>query len=353
MWAFREPKVCWLHVSLFEVDPLKNQHTLFHISGTRTLFAALLVFVASGCASESGDDSNGSGAGGSVGTGGDAGTGGSGTGGAGTGGAGTGGAGTGGAGSGGLGSGGVIGSGGAPSTGGMDATGGTPGTGGTDLGTGGEVQTGYQPCPAEGPCKILPLGDSITHGMRQTNSGYVFDGGYRIELFRLATEDGHDITFTGTQPPNGPDTVAGQPFPKDHEGVSGDVINGIATRGVNAIQQETPHIILVHAGTNDLNGMSQGMSDRLGNLMDDLIENAPDALVVVSSIIPFTGGEVSYNATIEPMVETRANAGAHIIFVDQHEGFPNSELGDGVHPNTEGYARMGAKWYGAIESYLP
>jgi lysophospholipase L1-like esterase len=189
--------------------------------------------------------------------------------------------------------------------------------------------------------------------MMQDNGAYVFNGGYRVELFRLATEAGHDITFTGTQTPNGPGTVAGVPFPGDHEGVSGDIISGIANRGVGAIEQEMPHIILVHAGTNDLNGMSQGMSDRLEDLMDDLIESAPDALLVVSSIIPFTGGEVAYNATIEPMIETRAGAGAHIIFVDQHAGFPNSQLGDGVHPNLAGYARMGAKWYEAIEGYLP
>lgn len=276
-----------------------------------------------------------------------------------TGGSGTGGSATGGAGTGGLlGSGGAMASGGS-SSGGVPGAGGDQGSGGVDSGTGGDpgtggdLQAGYQPCPLLGPCKILPLGDSITHGMRQTDSGYVFDGGYRIELFRLATESDHDITFTGTQPPNGPDEVAGVPFPRDHEGVSGDIITGIANRGVSATQEEMPHIILVHAGTNDLNGMSQGMSDRLGDLMDDLIESAPDALLVVSSIIPVNGGEVTYNATIEPMVDERANAGAHILFVDQYADFPNSELGDGVHPDLAGYARMGAKWYDAIESYLP
>lgn len=90
--------------------------------------------------------------------------------------------------------------------------------------------------------------------------------------------------------------------------------------------------------------------------MDKLIEEAPDALIVVSTIIPlpFAASAVaSFNAEIEPMVEARASQGAHILFVDQFEGFPEGELGDGVHPNDTGYARMGAKWYQAIESYLP
>jgi lysophospholipase L1-like esterase len=51
-------------------------------------------------------------------------------------------------------------------------------------------------------------------------------------------------------------------------------------------------------------------------------------------------------------VQTRASAGKHVILVDQFTGFPTSELGDGVHPNQAGYARMAGVWYEAIKSYL-
>jgi lysophospholipase L1-like esterase len=99
-----------------------------------------------------------------------------------------------------------------------------------------------------------------------------------------------------------------------------------------------------------------GADMRLGALMDELIEQAPDALVVVSSLIPWpdqANGIQALNAEIPGLVQERAAQGAHIIFVDQFAGFPANELGDGIHPNPTGYARMAAKWYAAIESYLP
>lgn len=303
-----------------------------------------------GGVSSGGTASGGTGTGGVVATGGALATGGISSGGS---------TGTGGAATGGSSSGGTQSTGGADATGGSASGGSGAGSGGTgsggEVGSGGEQGSGgaqgvWSPCPETGACKILPLGDSITFGL--AGSG----GGYRVELFRLATEAGHEITFTGTQTPNGPDMVAGVAFPKNHAGISGQTISQIAGRIPNPDMQDVPHIVLVHAGTNDMNGMPGGATDRLGDLMDKLIEEAPDALIVVSTIIPlpFAASAVaSFNAEIEPMVEARASQGAHILFVDQFEGFPEGELGDGVHPNDTGYARMGAKWYQAIESYLP
>lgn len=236
--------------------------------------------------------------------------------------------------------------------GGGDGTGGSSASGseptGSSGGSGGSPEEGFQPCPATGPCKILPLGDSITVGLG-------FDGGYRVELFRLARKDGHEITFTGTQQPNGPAMVDGVPFPRNHEGISGQTIQEIANRVPSPALREMPHIVLLHAGTNDMWRGANGADTRLGALLDELIAEAPDALIVVSNIIPFPQAAASvnaYNAAIPGLVEERAKAGAHIIFVDQFTGFPTSELGDGVHPNEAGYARMARAWYGAIADYL-
>ena len=64
--------------------------------------------------------------------------------------------------------------------------------------------TGFVPCPTDGtPCRVMPLGDSITDGIDMT-IGYASNGGYRLELFRQAVTAGHEITFVGTRPPNGP-----------------------------------------------------------------------------------------------------------------------------------------------------
>ncbi len=255
-----------------------------------------------------------------------------------------------------VGTGGATGGGVSGGSGGLGGTmgvgGAAAGTGGGGVGSGGQSSHGWHPCPLAEPCKVLPLGDSITEGMPQ------FNGGYRVNLFKLAIADGHDITFTGFNrpgnPPNGPDTVDGVAFPKDHAGVSGALIDAIGVQFDEALAIQQPHIVLVHAGTNDLFGSPTGASDRLSNLVDKITTAAPDALVVVCSLIPLpgNGSMAAYNQGVEPMVQSKAEAGAHVIFVDQNTDFPTSELADGVHPNENGYARMGATWYGAIQDYL-
>lgn len=210
-------------------------------------------------------------------------------------------------------------------------------------------------CPQDEPCKILPLGDSITEGMVQVNGSYQFNGGYRVSLFEAAVNDGKNITFVGRQS-NGPNTVAGETFPKNNEGYSGWTIQQIDGIVPSPAMDDEPHIILLHIGTNDMFQGSNGAIDRLETLIRDIVNNQPDSLLAVSNVIPFplaSGATNSYNAEIPGLVEQIANElDANIIFVDQFEGFPTGELGDGVHPNEAGYDRMGLKWYSAIEEYL-
>jgi hypothetical protein len=279
------------------------------------------------------------------------------TGGASTGGASTGGSQAGGAGGvgnpGGGGSGGQPGNKGGAGAGGMAVGGGGASNGGSGGGSGGGGTSsgggasGFQPCPAAEVCKILPLGDSITDGIG-------FSGGYRVELFNKATMDGHDITFVGGSM-NGPSMVAGKTFPKNHEGHSGWTISQIDGITPDPALGPKPHIVLLHIGTNDMYQMPSGAPERLGTLIDQIVTTLPDALLVVSNIIPFPQGAAAvttYNAAVPGIVNMRISAGKHIILVDQFKDFPTSELGDGVHPNQAGYARMAGVWYTAIESYL-
>jgi lysophospholipase L1-like esterase len=232
------------------------------------------------------------------------------------------------------------------------AQGGAGGTAQGGAGGTGGGSTGFDPCPPAGTaCKILPLGDSITDGIGTAVRG----GGYRVELFSKAVADNKTITFVGGSM-NGPDMVAGKPFPKSHEGHSGWTIGRVDTDIIPmpALNSD-PHIVLVHLGTNDMYQMPAGADTRLGMLMDQIIAELPNALLVVSSIITYPPEEddvEAFNAKIPGLVMTRASAGKHVIFVDQHQGFPESELSDGIHPGNAGYDRMGTVWYNAIKSYL-
>jgi hypothetical protein len=212
--------------------------------------------------------------------------------------------------------------------------------------------SGFDPCPAAGSCKVLPLGDSITYGSPTNN------GGYRVELFTRAVTSGKHLTFVGSQS-DGPATVAGMPFPANNEGHPGWTIAqvaGIATP--SSALQASPEIVLLHIGTNDLPNSLSGASDRLAQLVDQILAALPSSLLVVAQIMPLPWAEssvVTYDAAIPGIVQARAAKGKHIILVDMNTGFPSSNgfASDNIHPNdTVGYPWMGDNWYGTIAPYL-
>lgn len=298
----------------------------------------------SGTGGKTSGGAGGTGAGGET-TAGAAGGGGS-SGGAGEGAGGTGAeAGSGGDGAGMSGAGGAMAGGGG--AGGADA--GSSGAGGGAGVAGASGAAGFQPCPASGPCIILPFGDSIT-------DGFGTGGGYRIELFRRARADGHDITYVGSLQ-NGPNQVDGVTFPRRHEGHSGWRIAQLVPLIPSPAFDTIPHVVLLMIGTNDVNNndsLAQAPA-RLGNLLDEIVATAPEALVVVAKITPLSSRDAqvrAYNDAIPEVVASRVAAGKHLIVVDQYTDFPLIELVDGVHPSTDGYARMAGVWYRAIEPYL-
>jgi len=264
------------------------------------------------------------------------------------------------------GSGGSAGGGGAGfGSGGRTAMGGAPGTGGGSAG--GASSGGYQPCQSN-PCKVLPLGDSITYGVDDEGNG-----GYRGPLFADIVAGGQKVTFTGSLM-NGPTTVSGQTFPKRNEGHSGWGISevtpysnnnaGIATLipspAFSSGSGGTPEIILLHIGTNDSGSFSSAqMQTDLKGLLDKLFTNAPNALVVLAKIIPLgydpnNATIKSYNQALPGIVQTLADAGKHIVLVDMNTGYAASNYGsDSIHPNTAGYKFMADRWYAAIGPLLP
>jgi hypothetical protein len=236
----------------------------------------------------------------------------------------------------------------------------TAGTGGGSAGssaggTGGSGGGGaYRPCPTDGSaCKILPLGDSITWGIQ-------YDGAYRVQLFTKAVADGHKITFTGSVS-NGPNMVSNQPFPRANEGHSGWRIDQITGLVPKPALDTVPHIVLLMIGTNDVYAASgqATMPERLGTLLDKLINAAPNALIVVAKITPLNNAGSNatiktYNDAIPGLVQARAAAGKHIMLGDMNTGFTSAMLSnDGVHPNKSGYDFMGDTWYTLISSFLP
>jgi hypothetical protein len=256
-------------------------------------------------------------------------------------------------GGGGSGSGGAGGNGGAGGSGGAGA--GASGASGGGASAGGA--SGFNPCPASGDCKVLPLGDSITFGTPTANGP-----GYRAQLFINAKMDGKKMTLVGSQQAgptnvkvNGMDVA----FPRGNEGYPGITIGDLDTKhvqGNKSAVNDMAHIVLLHIGTNDMSAGAAAAPDKLSAIIDHLTTALPNSLIAVSSIIPLPFAQAAvttYNSKVPGIVQTKASAGKHVIFVDQFKDFPASELGDGVHPNDAmGYPRMGNVWYAAIKSYL-
>jgi lysophospholipase L1-like esterase len=255
---------------------------------------------------------------------------------------------------------GAAGGAGAAGTGaGPGGRGGSGGAGSGGAGSGGS--SAYNPCPTNGdPCKILPLGDSITHGY-----GSADDAGYRSQLFKLIVAANQKVTFTGSLT-NGPTQVSGQTFPRSHEGHDGWTIDpGYSTYGAGGISSlipspalsGNPHIILLHIGTNDTGFMdAANMSTRLESLLDKIAQAAPNALIVLAQITPLgynSSPLTTYNSRLPGIVQSHAAKGQHIIGVDMSKmPVPADIASDNVHPNDQGYAYMANIWYAGIKNLL-
>lgn len=218
----------------------------------------------------------------------------------------------------------------------------------------------FDPCPPSGPCRIMPFGDSITFGVGSTG------GGYRLPLFEALSGGRRAFTFVG-RVANGPETWKGATFPRGHEGYSGYTIEpcggrpGIAPLAIGAVTAAKPHVVLLMIGTNDVGAGCdlKTAGERLGRLIDTLVEAAPEALVVVASPVPsqdpvFDEHAQVYARDIPEVVRLRRASGKHVLFVDMQPTFQAEAsfrtrlFTDVLHPNDAGYAVMAKVWLSAL-----
>lgn len=121
--------------------------------------------------------------------------------------------------------------------------------------------------------------------------------------------------------------------------------------------------MLIHAGTNDMNpdpsistegNDPTGASQRLGALIDQVIEACPDATILVAMIINTCDDTQEpqtqqYQALIPGVVQQRSDNGSHVLAVD-FTTFSTSNLhtDDCIHPTNAGYQLFGDYWYDFI-----
>jgi len=206
--------------------------------------------------------------------------------------------------------------------------------------------------------KIMPLGDSITAGYQAEL------GGYRWPLENLLLDAGYAFDYVGSlsiaSPPSMP-----RPWHEGHGGYqieSADGGNQLAGAVVDsALRTYQPDVILLLAGTNNLNFPDTLYPDRTSAMYDRLLAQifslSPD-VGVIASPVPWKKSVppdqvMAFNQRVAAIVDRYADAGYHITWVsgmtDAIDGGVEN-LPDGIHPSQPAYERMAVEWFQAIES---
>ncbi|KAL9630606.1 MAG: hypothetical protein Q9204_004635 [Flavoplaca sp. TL-2023a] len=184
--------------------------------------------------------------------------------------------------------------------------------------------------------RILPLGASTTQGFASSDNL-----GYRKILYDTLRRT-NTVTYVGSQ----------GTAPLLHEGHPGWTINDVDTvSGVSLPAR--PNVVLIHVGTNDIltnNNLDQA-PDRLGALIDHVTRVAPDAVVLVASLVSSRPGafekSVTFNARLATVINLRQGAGKKVMRAWMH--LTTDDLVDGVHPGDAGYNKMAQAWIQALQ----
>ncbi|MGW3174503.1 ricin-type beta-trefoil lectin domain protein [Streptomyces sp. NPDC001153] len=197
---------------------------------------------------------------------------------------------------------------------------------------------------APAPLRLMPLGDSITWGV-----GSPSGNGYRGFLWNELSAEGHALDFVGS----GRNGTMSDPDNEGHSGWLIDQITGIAD---SVLAGYRPNVITLEIGTNDLNGNYQipTAADRLRALIDRITEDAPDATVLLGTVIISTSGteeanRPAFNAKLPAIVQAEQAAGKHVRLVDM-SALTTADLSDPFHPNDNGYRKMADAFNAGVQA---
>lgn len=198
------------------------------------------------------------------------------------------------------------------------------------------------------PFKIMPLGDSITYGWN-TPGGWRAPFWNNFQYPRNPRFPGrYALDFVGTQNGNSSPDL---PDP-DHEGHGGWTLQQIEVSVPQWIAQAKPNIILLMAGTNDIaEGVGYQVAvQRLDSLIQTLISTSQARIYIGTLTIRTDGWETQrqlFNQAAIPVIRGYATT-KRVFLVDFSNVLNGTDLMDTVHPNSQGYYKMGVHWAKSI-----
>ena len=214
----------------------------------------------------------------------------------------------------------------------------------TNVGISTQAQALLKDALARGGVRIMPTGDSITHGHGSAS--------YRRELAGLLDTAGCSYRMVGSQSQSLRDTG----YYGAHEGYSGHTADYFLTGrqtdsgsnpGIaNVINYQSPDLVLLHIGSVDLwkgQTVESTVAD-IASVLNTIHQNKPDTVIVVANLIPWfndTGDSNLPNAIrslgnrVQELVRNSNNP--LISIADVRSGFTEDMMqSDMVHPNLDG-----------------
>lgn len=215
------------------------------------------------------------------------------------------------------------------------------------------------------PLRLMCLGDSIT-------DGFWMPGGYRNTLCKLISENNMEQQIDMTGPNWGGDC-----YDPQHAGYSGYSIEDIPNQRVGIrnfsewlMENYPADVIFLEIGTNDI--LSQFELENFGNrlniLLDILISHLPENGMLYLATLPVMNADVTTyidisqenmdkcidlcNAQIREIAAERLAAGQPVQLAEINKLLTFDDLVDGVHPNEQGYRKMGEFWFKNLNAYL-
>lgn len=223
------------------------------------------------------------------------------------------------------------------------------------------------PIPA---VRIMPLGDSITHG----GQGHA---GWRYPLWFLLAGQG-PIDFVGSQSTVFPNDGPANPnpgfypdyyttFDRDHEGRWARRTDQIEALIYGTTLNSRPDMTLIHLGTNDIGQWgAAGVTNAQANLpriISHVRAVRPASVIMIAKIIPIAPGNRYFvmgthipalHQAMEQVAAAESTPASPVLVVDLHTGYDlaNDMQVDGLHPDVSGEERMAASWLPAVLANL-
>jgi len=203
------------------------------------------------------------------------------------------------------------------------------------------------------PLRIMPLGDSITEGVRGRNS-------YRRPLWQKLQKAGCIVDFVGSKTgvsakgsrDSGEAPARDSDFDQDHEAYWDYRIDEILAFVDLRVADAQPDIVLVHLGTNDLI-QGQSVEETLAELevvIDALRSGKADVIILLAKIIPTAASSrtTAFNAGIDALVLSKQSDNSPILIIDQAHNYFLSDNFDKYHPAQSGEEKLAEKWFGGV-----